>query len=394
MKKTAPLLTVVALLAIWPGAGFAQTPPPGAKATALGGSFVASGNDATALWGNPALIAECSLGCATIFGGGIATDENSFARTLENDFSNLSLAELVNNPAKLNQILSDLQGFARPGTGTVGSALAGVGYASHGVAAGIAEYVYAGASPTIDLVHVTPLTLPLNTSSLTLRGIRARETRVGYAGKFILPMLTLGVDLRYIQGSTYFLNETPQTAASASNSIDLLREALRHNELRTNRFAYDAGAMLQPIPKLRLGLVGQNLNEPSFKIYNCSPSNTVSGPTPTAPCPETEVPLPRTIRAGAAFAPVSFDGIVFSLDADLNRQKTLVTGLESQRVGGGVQLYFLRVGAYEDTAAPDKHIAYTGGLNLSGHFFALEVSGVYSSNRRDVGASADLRLKL
>jgi hypothetical protein len=85
---------------------------------------------------------------------------------------------------------------------------------------------------------------------------------------------------------------------------------------------------------------------------------------------------------------------VLSADADLNKQKTLVPGLSSRRIAAGAQIYFLRVGAFRDLEAVDPHWAYTAGLQLPLHFVSIGLSGVYSSHKRDVGAAAEVRVKL
>src|SRR5204863_9400794 len=130
---------------------------------------------------------------------------------------------------------------------------------------------------------VTPIgapPVPSLDSRAVLKGLEARELRVGYAGTF--SGLTIGADVRYVQGRTYLADES--LAEAADDPVGLLRDALKKSERRTNRFALDAGALFQPVPKLRLGIVALNLNEPKFDVADGS-----------------EVRLPRTVRIGAAF---------------------------------------------------------------------------------------------
>lgn len=368
-RQTWAALSFISILA---AVAAAQTPPPGAKAIGMGGTFVAAGNDASALWGNPAALSQCSLGCAEIFGGGIATDENRFAGRLRDDFANVDLAT-VSDPNEIRKLVADLESFQARGTGTIGSGSAGLGYAIRGLAIGVGETVYAGAYPDVQFLTVGGERLPSPASSVTLKGLEAREVRVGYAGS--VSGFTIGADVRYIQGRTYFARES--LADAANNPVSLLRDALRKSEKRTNRVAIDVGALYQAMGKLRLGIVGIALNEPEFDL-------AAGG----------QVPLPRVVRAGAAFAPLSFDGIVFSVDADLNKQKTFVPGLSSRRIAAGAQIYFLRIGAFRDLEAVDPHWAYTGGLQLPLKLFSIGISGAYSSDKRDVGAAAEIRVKL
>jgi len=348
----------------------AQTPAPGAKAMGMGGTFVASGNDATALWGNPAEMTECALGCATLFGGASGVDQNGFARTLRDDFSDLDLGNV--DPSEIPKLLDDLRSFATSGTGTIGSGSAGLGYALRGFGIGIGETVYAGANPAIQ--YVSPgSSVPSLASRVVLKGIEAREIRAGYAGTFL--GFSIGGDVRYVQGRTYFATES--LAEAADDPLSLLRDALKKSETRTDKVAFDFGATWSALGKFRIGIVGQNLNEPEFDFADGS-----------------RAALPRAIRAGAAFAPVSFDGIVFSADADLNNQKTLVPGLSSRRIAAGAQIFFVRVGAFRDLEAVDPHWAFTAGLNLPLKVVSIGVSGVYSADKRDVGLSGEIRVKL
>ncbi|HET9794074.1 MAG TPA: conjugal transfer protein TraF [Thermoanaerobaculia bacterium] len=369
-SKTASALGLAALVAA--SSALAQTPAPGAKATGMGGTFVASGNDATALWGNPSELVECPLGCATVFGGAAGVDENGFARTLRDDFQGVDVGNLT-DPAEIAKLLDDLRDFATPGTGTIGSGSAGLGYALRGFGIGIGETVYAGASPAIQ--YAAPGSpIPSLASRVVLKGIEAREIRAGYAGTFL--GFTIGGDVRYIQGRTYFATES--LAEAADDPLSLLRDALKKSETRTDKVAFDLGAVYRAmLGKLRVGIVAQNLNEPEFDFADGS-----------------RAPLPRAIRAGAAFAPVSFDGIVFSADADLNKQKTLVPGLSSRRIAAGAQIFFVRVGAFRDLEAVDPHWAFTAGLQLPLKVVSIGISGVYSSDKRDVGAAGELRIRL
>jgi hypothetical protein len=365
---TGSIIGVVLLAAV---AG-AQTPSPGAKAIGMGGTFVATGDDATSLWGNPAGLAQCPLGCGVLFGSAVGTDENGFAKTLRDDFSGLDLASLT-DPAEIARLEGDLARLQVQGTGVIGSGNAGIAYALRGWAIGIGATVYTGAYPVIHTIDVGGVTLPSLASRVILKGLEARELRLGYAGTY--SGLTIGIDGRYIEGRTYLADES--LADVADDPAQIFRDALKKNERQTNKFSADIGATYSFAGKVRLGVVGQNLNEPEFTVADGS-----------------TVPLPRTYRAGAAFAPVSFDGIVFSADADINHQKTLIPGLTSRRIAGGAQIFFLQVGAFRDLDAVDPHWAYTAGLHLGLKVLSIGISGAYSSDRRDIGAAAEVRVKL
>jgi hypothetical protein len=337
----------------------------------MGGTFVATGDDATSLWGTR----RTGPAPARVRGAVRKRRRNRRERIrprAPGRFSGLDLASLT-DPAEIARLEGDLAKLQEKGTGVIGSGNAGSAYALRGWAIGIGATVYTGAYPVIQTIDVGGVTLPSLASRVVLKGLEARELRLGYAGTY--SGLTIGIDGRYIEGRTYLADES--LADVADDPAQIFRDALKKNERQTNKFSADVGATYTFAGKVRLGVVGQNLNEPEFTVADGS-----------------TVPLPRTYRAGAAFAPISFDGIVFSADADINHQKTLIPGLTSRRIAGGAQIFFLQVGAFRDLDAVDPHWAYTAGLHLGLKVLSIGISGAYSSDRRDIGAAAEVRVKL
>jgi hypothetical protein len=93
-------------------------------------------------------------------------------------------------------------------------------------------------------------------------------------------------------------------------------------------------------------------------------------------------------------------------DYDLRRTDTLVPGGQSRQfsVGAEVRLpvFALRAGTFRDSAAPDPHWAYSAGFGLGIKKLSVNAAIVFSSegglslsstNRRDVGAALDGRLR-
>jgi hypothetical protein len=355
----------------------AQAIAPGPKSMAMGGTFAAVADDASSLWGNPAGLADCKLGCFSAFAGGIATDENEFANRLNDDFRGVDFADFAQgrNLDRIPRLVSDLHRFETPGTGTIASGAGGVAYAIRGFGIGIGETAYAGVYPTIDLVHVNPDDFQQNATRATFRGFQGRELRIGYAWNLYGDILVVGLATRYIQGRTYF--DERSILQAADDPVGISREAIRHNEKRTSRVAFDAGAIFRPVHQLRIGLVAQSLNEPSFRVSDGS-----------------RIELGRILRLGAAFSPLTYEGIVITADADLNKQKTLVPGLRSQRIAAGAQIYWIRLGVYRDLEAVDPHFAYTAGVHVGNKLISLGLAGVYAPGKKDAGAAVDLRIKL
>ena len=118
----------------------------------------------------------------------------------------------------------------------------------------------------------------------------------------------------------------------------------------------------------------------------------------------TSLRLPRTLRAGIAAEPVGL--LTVAADYDLRETDTLVPGGRSRQFSVGAELklplFAIRAGTFRDSAAPDPHWAYSAGFGLGLKKLSVNAAVVFSSegglslsstNRRDVGASLDARLR-
>jgi hypothetical protein len=373
MKLGHPI-ALAAFLTLSSATLLAQTPSPGPRSIGMGGAFAATNDDATSLWGNPAGLAMCGASCGTLFGGAVGTDENHFASTLD-EFSHLDWGNLSGQD--LNRIVQALNNFRTPGTGVIASGSAGLVYGISGFGTGFGITAYTGIYPVIDLTDLPPNgNIADNHTAAIFKGLEAIESRLGYSFPLVSNFVYISADVRYIQGRTYYA-QVPINAVGNNNLWDLVRDALRHNEVRTTRWSYDAGALVTPLPNLKIGFAGIALNQPNFTVFD-----------------GTQAKLPRTLRGGAAFAFTNWDGVVLAVDGDINKQETLVPNLKSQRLSAGLQVYWVTVGTFYDFAAVDPHWAWTAGLHLGTSKAAVDVAGVYSAGSRDLGIAIDFRVKL
>ena len=283
----------------------------------------------------------------------------------------------------------------------VASGVAGLAFGKGGWALGIGDLALAGVSPNIDLVRVLPGNDPEtgflnNQSALSFAGLEAREARLAYAMSFFEKVLLVGATARYVQGRTYFVRSGLFDEGS-SDPAGLARKALKENGLDTGRFAFDVGGMVNILGKARVGLVSTAVNEPEFNVKNDPADPTLAGAPAT-------IRLPRTLRAGVAAEPVG--ALTIAADYDLRETDTLVPGGRSRQfcVGAEVRfpLFAVRVGTFRDSGAPDPHWAYSAGFGLGLNKLSLNAAVVFSSegglslsstNRRDVGAALDGRLR-
>jgi hypothetical protein len=368
----------------------------------MAGAAVAVSDDGSALWTNPAGFARDPRLDAEILAGGVATNRNEFTAIVDR----LSSIDLVRLRAGLDLdripgAVADLKTLARPGTGVVASGVAGAVFGKSGWAFGIGDLAFSGVYPSIDLVHVLPGNDPAtafvnNTSAVSFAGLEAREARLSYATSFFAKALLVGATARYIQGRTYFMSQSAFDVSS-SDPAALARDALRENGRDTSRLAFDAGAMVNILGKVRVGLVSTAINEPEFDVAHDPARPSLAGAPAT-------LRLPRTLRAGVAAEPIGL--LTVAADYDLRATDTLVPGGKSRQFSFGAELklplFAIRAGTFRDSEAPDPHWAYSAGFGLGLKKLSVNAAVVFSSegglslsstNRRDVGASLDARLR-
>jgi len=364
----------------------------------MAGASVAVSDDGSALWSNPAGFARDPRLDIEILAGGVATNRNEFT-SIADRLSSIDFSSL--NPNVIAGAVTDLKKLSAPGTGVVASGVAGLVVGKGGWALGIGDLAYAGVYPTVDLVRVLPGNDPAtgfvnNASAISFAGLEAREARFSYATSFFAKALLVGATARYIQGRTYFLRQSVFDTGT-TDPAGLARKAFKENERQTDRLTFDAGAMVNILGKVRVGLVSTAINEPEFDVARDPARPSLIG----APA---SLRLPRTLRAGIAAEPVGL--LTVAADYDLRETNTLLPGGRSRQLSVGAELklplFAIRAGTFRDSAAPDPHWAYSAGFGLGLQKLSINAAVVFSSegglslsstNRRDVGASLDARLR-
>jgi hypothetical protein len=368
----------------------------------MAGAVTAVADDGTAVWTNPAGLARAERLDLEIFGGGAASNRNGFTAIVDRLSSlDLDAIRAGRDPTTVQRALRDLSLLAAPGTGTVGSGAAGVVLGKGGLALAIGDLAYAGVSPTIDLTHVQPgndpnVGLAFNQTALSFAGLEAREVRLSYARAFFSKVLLVGGTARYIQGRTYFVREGVFQVHDF-DPVALAREALKHNERTTSKLAFDLGAMVNILGKARVGVSSAAINEPKFDVTSNPADPALAGAPAT-------IKLPRTLRAGAAGQPIG--ALTIAIDYDLRATDTLLAGGRSRQLSIGAEfklpLFAIRAGAVRDSAAPDPHWAYAAGFGIGLNAVSVNAAVLFSSeggtslsstNRRDVGAALDARVR-
>jgi hypothetical protein len=211
-----------------------------------------------------------------------------------------------------------------------------------------------------------------NATSVTLYGFGAAEIPVSY-GYAINDNLSLGITATFIAGRVYGTN----VLVFQNNAEDSLKGADKNYRQSVN-FGIDLGVMYR-IPWFNFGLVGRNLNDPSFK------GPTVNGTT------FPDYTLHPQVAAGAAFIP--FSTLTLELDCDVTRNTTALPDYDTQNLSGGVEwnvLHFLalRAGMYRNLAEHDIGNVLTAGLGINLWAVRLDAAGAVSLNTTTYNAQS------
>jgi hypothetical protein len=201
---------------------------------------------------------------------------------------------------------------------------------------------------------------------LDARGIVLAEVPVAYGHKFELSggNLMIGGAVKYMQALTYIDQMRLDDFEDSDSNT---------NDKTSSSFGVDLGLAYEPslLPDLTLGFVAKNVNTPSFSFVN-----------------GTEAEMKPMLRAGVAYNIA--DVLEIAADMDLSKNETLISGLKSQMIGGGVSFhpvswFALRGGAMKNLDANDQaDLIYTAGIGFGLKWLQLDLSGEMSSKTNTV----------
>jgi len=395
MKKYGIILLVMAFLLAPAMTQAVQFSIVGPRALGMGGASVAAVNDSTAVYWNPAALAQfkkvdirvpVSVGLHDHVGL-----KDKWDRI--NDINALVQAGDLTAAAEMKQLLQDLD---KPNTGADIDASAGllvsIPLPKSAIAVSALGLGYAGLFPTIDTAagHLDPPGIATNNSAVTGTGIVTVEPAISFATQFG-EKFYIGANAKMINASTYLYSQNIRTGDFSN-----FTENLDNSETRSNKASVDAGILFMPIKSFSIGFVGRNLTSPKFPVQGTlavkQPSNDVSLVSATG-----ELKLQPQYRAGVAWKP--YKNVTFSADYDLSKNKTLTPGFEDQTVAAGVELTLpreimsFRGGLYKNTADSDANVVYTAGVGFRIFVLRVDVAGAYDFDEREYQASVDVALR-
>jgi hypothetical protein len=223
-----------------------------------------------------------------------------------------------------------------------------------------------------------------NRSGVELRGIFVQELGLGYSQPLadiadVAPFnwVSVGATVKAMGATTYY---NPFTLAMLPDFGDVASDITSDAREETSfNVGVDTGVLVQPFDWLSLGVVGRNLNGPSFEF---------EGPG--------DYELDPQVRAGVGFIGV-LPGLVLAADVDLTRnQSDAFPGRRSQILGGGLEysvaewdVLFLRLGASTNLAEADESVAFHFGIGLRLGGVSLDLAGMISPEFTSIESDED-----
>lgn len=383
--------------------------PIGYKASSMGGAGVASSKNAFASYYNPALLAKPDNNVEIAVGAGLGFVDNGAVESV-NKLSDAGFFDLIDkaNTNVLSLTPSDISTLANSrdiiidmdGKGgqvspnayfstQVDSFSVGIFGSAELTAGAVVDQAHnrliinnGGAYVDVETLAVSNVTDYTNTSLeyavnngltyLQVDALTLVEVPLSYGHAFETGAgdISLGGSFKFMQGTTH------NGQADIDVEFDKLEDDLKSSEKKTTDFGIDLGVLYEPkaISDLRLGLVGKNLNKPSFERIDGS-----------------KIDIDPMIRVGVAYD--IFESLEFAVDYDITENDTLLTSAsqayKTQYIGGGLNWHpvswaSLRAGLMENLSNDTEGLIYTAGLSFGPSFFQLDVSAQLSSEENTV----------
>lgn len=411
---------LVSLLSM--GAQARSFEPIGYKASSMGGAGVASSKNAMAAYYNPALLAKADNDVEIALGVGVGIVDNGAFESV-NSLNDSRFFDLVDKYSAVSSIgsidpndLSVLQNgrdivVGMNGEGSLITPDAYLSVQIDSFSVGIIGSAETAAIAVIDPAHnrlifdntanVPGQYVDIENASLVLQAeyeATSLEYAINSVGADGEPDLTyLAVDslavaelpLSYghafdvgfadlsVGGSFKFMQGISHTGrVGLSTEAGDITDKLTSSEKKSNDFGIDLGLLLEPsfAEGLRIGMVGKNLNTPSFE-------RNIGA----------DIELDPMLRVGIAYD--IFESLEVAVDYDISENDTLLassTGTyKTQYLGGGVNWHpvtwaSIRAGLMENQASSYEGLIYTAGFAVGPEAFQLDLSAQVSAEDNEV----------
>ncbi len=217
-----------------------------------------------------------------------------------------------------------------------------------------------------------------NKSTVELAGIAVFEVPVSYGHKFDLGglgKLGIGATIKAMQATVY--GKQALIFKDFTNGSGDFTSKVKDSKSESTSFGVDLGALwridgLESFGPINIGLVAKNLNSPKF-----------DGPVVSTAGKQTDITVKPQGRVGLGLDPASWFSI--AADMDVTKNETVVSGVYSQNVGGGLELHWsyaaIRAGVYKNIAVTGSKPIITAGIGLGPQWFRLDIDAAASTDK-------------
>jgi hypothetical protein len=361
---------------------------------------VASVNDATAVYWNPAALADFRRVDIRIPASTGLRDHVDLKDKWDRINEIRGLVTSGTSTAAINETLSLLHDLDKPGAGADLDASIGllisIPLGRSALAVSGLGQMYAGLSPTVDTLNTSSTFstaapfVGFNNTAVTGIGMTAVEPAISFATSFG-DKLFVGANAKMIYADTYVHSEF-----LAADKFDTFKDNLDKSKTSSSKASADIGILFKALDSLSIGVLGRDVTSPSFPIEGIFAQKQGSGDV-TLAFDTREIKLDPQYRAGIAWKP--FETFTIAVDYDLTKNKTFTTGFEDQTLAVGLEKTLfseylnIRLGAYKNLAVSGTKAVYTAGLGFRLFALRLDVAGAYNSDKNEAQASVDLALK-
>jgi len=347
----------------------------GPRAMGMGGAGVAVTTDALATYWNPAGLAmaptidlRVQASAQGIDRLGVLDTVKQINDTNVNDTSAANQAKMQNLVNRLNQ-----PGASLSGIGAAGLYFKGY-WGTSAFGFNISDVATSGAFVQ-QPIGFTNVGGKLNVNGqLALHLLEARQAAFSYAYAFADRMFAVGATAKIIQGAAY----TGGLNVTGANVWNNIMDGLGKAKLST-AIGIDVGAVFRPAPWLRLGVVGKDINAPTFD----------------APDGE-QFKLGPQVRGGIAVNPNA--SLTLTFDGDITANRTLVPGQKSRVFSVGAEqtilsdFLSLRIGALKNVEDARSIVTPTAGFGVRVFGFRIDFGAGYDFRQQQALASGSVTM--
>ena len=364
----------------------------GSRQMGLGGATLGVVDGVTSAVDNPAAVGKGHLE-ASLAGDLVALESGDVLSPLRLISGNNPLAFAAGlNPSSAADVKNALISLSEPGNGLLGDARAGLIVSWKEWALYFLDRRWSGVYARTDLVHVLTGFDPAtswknNTSSVAFRGLEVKDLALARSFSFFAGAVSLGASAHALFGTTYTKEESVFTT-DVSSAVPFARRSFSGVSRSETQFSLDAGAFVT-LGIVRVGGTVIALNRPGFSFDDSD----------AAPPPDRgqKVFYGRQGRIGASVK-IPVVGLLLAVDYDLTKNETLVPGLFSRVLGGGVEFRILvvqvRAGVKVNLESPDRTTVLSGGAGFVLGPVNVDVGAIYRPDTNDVGLSLGARASL